>query len=164
MSTQYEALIERLYTALASHDGDAAAACYAPSATFTDPVFNDLTGAEPGAMWRMLAERSDDLQVELLEHGAEGNQGAAHWLARYTFSLTGRRILNDIESRFRFENGLIVEQHDSFSFYEWARQALGLPGILLGWTPILRATVRRRAREQLDEFVARDAERAASDS
>jgi ketosteroid isomerase-like protein len=158
VSTKNEALIERLYAALAARDGDAAAACYAPSATFTDPVFPDLEGGEPGAMWRMLAERSDDLQVELLEHGAEGDQGAAHWVARYTFSQTGRPILNDIESRFRFEDGLIVEQRDRFNFYEWARQALGPPGLLLGWTPIIRAAVRRRARGSLDEFMARSAQ------
>jgi ketosteroid isomerase-like protein len=155
LSTTNEALIERLYSALASRDGEAAAACYAPSATFTDPVFQDLQGAEPGAMWRMLAERSDDLQVELLEHGAEGNEGAAHWVARYTFSQTGRPVLNDIESRFRFEDGLIIEQRDRFSFYEWARQALGPPGLLLGWSPIIRGAVRRRARAGLDEFLAR---------
>ena len=118
-------------------------------------MFEELEGAEPGAMWRMLAERSDDLQVELLEHGAEGDQGAAHWLARYTFSQTGRPVLNDIESRFRFADGLIVEQRDTFGFYEWARQALGPPGLLLGWTPLMRAAVRRRARSSLEEFLAR---------
>jgi ketosteroid isomerase-like protein len=155
LPSRNEEIIERLYTALAARDGDAAAACYAPTATFTDPVFQDLQGAEPGAMWRMLAERSDDLQVELREHGAEGDVGAAHWLARYTFSQTGRPVLNDIESRFRFADGLIVEQRDKFSFYEWARQALGPAGLLLGWTPLMRAGVRRRARGSLEEFLAR---------
>jgi ketosteroid isomerase-like protein len=155
MATKYEALIERLYSAIAERDGDAAAACYAPSATFSDPVFRDLQGGEPGDMWRMLAERSKDLQVELLEHGAEGDQGAAHWVARYTFSATGRPILNDIESRFRFEDGLIAEQHDKFSFYQWARQALGPSGALLGWTPMMRAAIQRQARRSLDEFVAK---------
>jgi ketosteroid isomerase-like protein len=149
-----EALIERLYDALAVRDGAAAAACYAPSARFRDPVFDDLQGAEPGAMWRMLAERSKDLQIELLEHGAEGDQGAAHWVARYTFSETGRAVLNDIESRFRFADGLIAEQDDRFSLYGWARQALGPPGLALGWTPPMRAAIRRRARASLNEFMS----------
>src|SRR5262249_41117213 len=35
-------LIRRLYTAFASHDGPAMAACYAPDAHFSDPVFVDL--------------------------------------------------------------------------------------------------------------------------
>ena len=45
---------------------------------------------------------------------------------------------------------------DSFSFYAWARQALGPVGIALGWTPIVRGKVQREARAGLDEFVARD--------
>ena len=47
-------LIERFYDAFNRHDGDAMAACYAPGARFYDPVFQELRGEEPGAMWRML--------------------------------------------------------------------------------------------------------------
>ena len=39
----------------------------------------------------------------------------------------------------------------------WARQALGPPGLLLGWTPVIRTAVRRKARAGLDEFLAADA-------
>jgi hypothetical protein len=34
--------------------------------------------------------------------------------------------------------------------------ALGLPGLLLGWTPLVQSAVRRRARASLDDFLARD--------
>ena len=37
------------------------AACYTDDATFADPVFTDLQRQEPGAMWRMLTARSQDL-------------------------------------------------------------------------------------------------------
>ena len=60
-------LIERFYAAFGRRDGDAMAACYAPDASFSDPVFPGLKGSEPGAMWRMLTGRSEDLKVELLE-------------------------------------------------------------------------------------------------
>jgi uncharacterized protein len=150
-----ESLIERFYAAFAAKDGDAMAACYSPSATFSDPVFLGLRGHEAGAMWRMLTGRSGDLRIELLEHEDDGDRGSAHWMAHYTFGQTGRPVVNDVQASFHFADGLILEHTDRFGFYRWARQALGLPGLLLGWTPLLRASVRRRARAQLDEFMAR---------
>ena len=130
------------------------AACYAPDARFSDPVFPDLKGQEPGAMWRMLTRRADDLKLELLEHEADGDRGSARWVAHYTFTQTGRPVRNDVRASFRFAQGLIAEHRDDFDFHRWSRQALGTPGLLLGWTPILRASVRRRARAGLGEFMA----------
>ena len=148
-------LIDRFYAAFARHDGDAMAACYTADATFADPVFTDLSGQEPGAMWRMLTARSNDLQVELVDRAAAGDTGSAHWIARYTFGQTGRPVVNDVHSTFRFSNGLIAEQHDDFDLYRWTRQALGPMGVTLGWTPMVQGGVRRRARAGLDQFRAR---------
>jgi ketosteroid isomerase-like protein len=154
MAHPNDELIRRLYAAFADEDGEAMAACYAPDARFSDPVFTDLRGEEPGAMWRMLTGRSKDLEVKLSEYEATDGRGSAHWLADYTFS-TGRGVHNDVRAAFRFENGLITEHRDSFSFYAWARQALGPLGLALGWTPILRRKVQSQARAGLDEFLAR---------
>jgi ketosteroid isomerase-like protein len=149
-------LIERFYSAFARRDGDEMAASYAPDATFSDPVFGDLRGEEPGAMWRMLTSQADDLRIELLEHEADGDRGSAGWRAHYTFSQTGRPVVNDVRARFRFaSDGRIAEHVDEFSFHRWASQALGPPGMLLGWTPILRNSVRTRARGSLDRFMGR---------
>ncbi len=92
--------------------------------------------------------------MELVEHEADGDQGSARWVARYTFTQTGRPVRNDVRASFRFAGGLIAEHRDEFDFHRWSRQALGAPGLLLGWTPLLRASVRRRARAGLDEFLA----------
>jgi ketosteroid isomerase-like protein len=153
MANPNDALIERFYAAFARLDGDTMASCYAPDAHFSDPVFKDLRGIEPGAMWRMLTGRAEDLEVRLAEHEAVDDSGSAHWLADYTFR-TGRKVHNDIRAEFRFADGLIAEHRDSFSFYAWARQALGPAGLALGWTPILRGKVQREARAGLDEFLA----------
>jgi quinol monooxygenase YgiN/ketosteroid isomerase-like protein len=141
-----EGLIERFYAAFAQRDGAGMEACYAPDVTFTDPVFQKLEGPEAGAMWRMLTGRSKDLRIELLEHEADGVRGAAHWSAHYTYTQTGRPVVNDVHASFRFAGGLIAEHVDEFDLYRWQRQALGTTGILLGWTPIMRSTVRKRAR------------------
>ena len=94
--------------------------------------------------------RAEDLKVELAEHSADGDTGTAHWIATYTFS-TGRPVVNDIHARFRFRDGLIVDHQDSFSFWRWARQALGPPGMILGLPP-MNLLVRRRARGDLAKF------------
>jgi ketosteroid isomerase-like protein len=154
VTTANEALIERFYAAFAERNGAAMAACYAPEVSFSDPVFPDLHGEEAGAMWRMLTERATDLRIELLEREAGDERGSARWRAHYTFTQTGRPVVNDVRASFRFAGGLIVEHRDEFDFHRWARQALGPVGLVLGWTPMLRASVRRRARAGLEQFRA----------
>jgi ketosteroid isomerase-like protein len=154
MSDENRALIATLYEALDRADGDAMAACYAPDARFSDPVFPELRGERIGAMWRMLTSRSTDLEVDLVEHDAGPDSGTARWVATYTFTRTGRPVRNDVRAEFRFDGGRIAEHTDRFDFWAWSRQALGVPGVLLGWTPLLRASVRRSAGEELERFAA----------
>ena len=150
MAHPNDELLQRFYGAFARGDGDAMAACYAPGAHFQDPVFGDLTGEEAGAMWRMLTRTARDLKVELAEHDAR----SAHWIARYTFSATGRPVVNDVRATFRIEDDLIVDHVDRFSFWKWSRQALGPKGLLLGWTPVLRSKVGAQARKGLADYRA----------
>ena len=145
-------LIQRFYAAFAERRGDSMAACYAPGAHFSDPVFPDLNGEEPGQMWRMLTGASDDLRIELLEHEAGEEAGSARWQAHYTFTQTGRPVMNDVRATFRFADGLIADHRDDFDFHRWSRQALGLPGLLLGWTPIIRGAVQKKAAARLEDF------------
>ena len=159
MHTGDLALIDRFYEAFARRDGATMAACYAPGATFTDPAFGTLGAEDAGAMWRMLTERGEDLVVEVPERSATGGRGRAHWIARYTFSQTGRPVVNDVQAEFRFADGLIAEHTDHFSFWRWSRQALGPAGLALGWTPVLRAKVRSTALESLARFRADEARR-----
>ena len=148
------ALLDEFYAAFARLDGVAMAQCYAPDATFSDPVFVGLRGEQPGGMWRMLTSRAKDLTVDLVARDADETSGTAHWVAHYQFAQTGRPVVNDVQSRFRFVDGLIAEQVDEFDFHRWSRQALGLPGLLLGWTPMLRRSVQGKARAGLDKYLA----------
>src|SRR5688572_6465543 len=148
--------IERFYAAFDRRDGTAMAALYAPDGHFRDPVFGDLTGAEAGAMWRMLTRTARDLKVELPEHDAT----SAHRIPRYTFSATGLPVVNDVRATFRIEYHLIVDHVDEFSFWTWSRQALGTKGLLLGWTPFLRSKVGGTAKAGLDKYIAKERARA----
>jgi len=144
-------LVERFYTAFGQKDGHAMGTCYASDVHFSDPVFPDLRGPRAEAMWQMLTEAPGDLRIELLDHDADETSGSAHWRAHYVFSQTGRPVVNDVRAAFQFEDGLISAHRDEFDFHRWARQALGPTGLLLGWTPFLRAAVRRKAADRLEE-------------
>ena len=61
MAADGEALIREFYAAFARHDGAAMASLYAPDAEFSDPVFTDLRGDEPGLMWRMLTDGAEPI-------------------------------------------------------------------------------------------------------
>lgn len=144
-------LIERFYAAFARRDWAGMAACYHPEVHFSDEAF-DLHGADAGMMWRMLLTNGKDLTLEYSGIEADDRTGRAHWDARYTFSATGRKVLNRIDASFEFRDGLIVRHVDRFDFWTWSRQALGTPGLLLGWSGFLKSKVRAKAAAGLAAF------------
>ena len=145
-------LLNRFYSAFQRLDAKTMAACYAPDARFSDPVFPSLNGAEVGDMWRMLATRAKDFSLTFDSVEADAERGRAHWVATYLFSATGRTVVNDIQARFVFRDGLIAEHQDSFDLWRWSRQALGTKGLLLGWTPLVHNAVRKQAAQGLAAF------------
>ncbi|XVJ69462.1 MAG: nuclear transport factor 2 family protein [Rhizobacter sp.] len=147
-------LITRFYSAFANRDWAIMASCYHSEVHFTDPAF-DLHGTRAAQMWRMLCTQGKDLQLTFSAVQADDHVGSAHWDARYTFGKTGRRVSNRIDARFEFRDGLIVRHVDRFDFWRWSRQALGVPGALLGWSPFLQVQVKKQAACSLDSFVAK---------
>jgi ketosteroid isomerase-like protein len=152
---QHADLIRTFYAAFQRRDHAAMTLCYAPTATFSDPVFPNLRGPAVGAMWRMLCERGTDLRIEVSGIEADGAQGRARWEAWYTFSATHRPVHNIIHATFEFRDGLIRNHRDSFDLYRWSRQALGVKGLLFGWTPLVQNAIRTQAARSLDAFVRR---------
>ena len=137
-------LITRFYEAFSKRDGLTMAACYHPEASFQDGAFI-LKGEQVGHMWRMLCERGKDLTLTYSDVVADDTTGSAKWEANYTFSATKRPVNNLIESSFTFRDGLIYTQNDVFDFWRWSRQALGAPGLFLGWSSFLQNKVRAQA-------------------
>src|SRR5258705_6846995 len=153
----HESLVREFYARFAARDAEGMARCYHPDIFFSDPVFPALRGAEAGDMWRMLLSRAADLAVTLDEAAASADGGTARWTARYTFSRTGRPVVNHVAAMFAFRDGLIVRHYDNFSFWRWASQALGPAGKLLGWVAPLKWQVRRCAATSLERYRARSA-------
>ena len=155
MSHPNSALIQRFYEAFARRDAEAMSACYAADVRFSDPVFGELRGDEARDMWRMLTQRAQAFSLTFSDVEANEQSGGAHWVARYLFSQTGRTVVNRIEARFVFRDGLIAEHHDTFDLWRWSRQALGFKGVLLGWTPFVQRAIRAQARKGLDAYRAK---------
>lgn len=154
----HEALIREFYARFAARDAEGMARCYHPEVAFSDPVFPMLRGAEAGDMWRMLLSRAADLAVTLDEASGSEQGAEARWTARYTFTRTGRPVVNHVRGLFAFREGLIVRHYDSFSFWRWASQALGPAGLLLGWFAPLKWKVRKDAARSLATFQDRESE------
>lgn len=148
-------LITSFYYAFSKKDFEKMGSIYHEEATFKDPAF-ELKGKEIAAMWHMLCERGRDLEITFDGVKEDGDYVYAHWEAIYTFSATKRKVHNKIDARFKFEGEKVIEHIDTFSFWRWSSQALGAPGIVLGWTPLIRKRVREQANNTLTDFIAKN--------
>ncbi|MFI7693664.1 nuclear transport factor 2 family protein [Nonomuraea sp. NPDC049655] len=156
MNDRHVALISAFYDALGRADFAAMERCYHPEISFGDPIFQEVEGRDRVmAMWRLQLGVRDGLRSGYRDVQADEFSGSAHWTASYTFSSTGRTVVNEIDALFRFEDDLIVRHHDEFDFRRWSRMALGRPqGLLFGWTPMWRKTIRDRATQELASLVS----------
>jgi hypothetical protein len=118
-------------------------------------VFLSLNANEVKAMWEMFCVKGKDLKIEFKYVSANEKTASAEWMAVYSFSATGRKVVNRIKSNFIIEQGKIAKHTDQFNFYDWAKQALGISGLLLGWTDFVKIKVRAAAMKNLDDYMNR---------
>jgi ketosteroid isomerase-like protein len=152
-------LLQRLFSSLNQHDHKTMAACYHSQATFTDIAF-DLRGRQQiHAMWHMICQPGDhksDIHAMFNVVRADDQRGWVNLVDDYTFSSTGRKVTNVIDSYFCFEEGLIVKQHDFCDARAWASMAVGgLSGLLAAQFHFLRSL---KARQMLNKFVEKHSE------
>ena len=147
-------IIQTFYEAFARHDAEAMAACYHDDVTFSDPAFGTLKGERARNMWRMLvaSQKGKDFVVTFSNIEEGETRGSANWEAKYNFSQTGRRVHNKISAQFKLKDGKIIEHHDSFPLHRWSRQALGTPGLLMGWTGFFRKKLQAKTNRLLSKF------------
>lgn len=153
LMTSNEQLITKFYTCFQNKDYKGMQDCYAGHAEFCDAAFTNLDGKQVRAMWEMLIKNGKDLKMTFGNVKGDVTGGNAEWTAVYTFSRTGNKVTNNINARFEIENGKIVQHTDSFTFYTWAKQAFGMTGLLIGWTPFFQNKVRATAMESLAKFM-----------
>lgn len=159
-----EAAVAAFYAAFARLEPPAMAPLYADAVQFRDEAFNLSGRAATMAMWSMLCDGvrgqgAAGRAVWRLEASAIRRDPAdaravlAHWDVDYLFGPAQRRVHNRIDARFVFDaSGRVVEHVDRFDFWRWSRQAVGLPGLLLGWSPWLKGKVATQAGRQLERY------------
>jgi hypothetical protein len=147
-------LLACFFRCLQQSDADRLAECYHPQATHWDPVYGELRGSATLEMWRMLCAQGERLTVEVRDVWADYERGSARWVIGYEFPPTRRGIRVEVDTRFRFRGGLIVDQRDSFDPRRWATMALGRKGRLLGWVGPVQTAVRRKASRELETFIS----------
>ena len=148
-----EQLIKNFYTSFQKKDYKGMQVCYSEKVIFNDPVFKNLDYQGVNGMWEMLLSRGKDLKITFDGVSADDTEGKGHWIAEYTFSPTGNKVINDIQASFEFENGLIVRHTDRFDLYKWSRQAFGFQGMLFGWTGYFQNKVQATAGKNLKRFL-----------
>jgi len=151
--TTNEELINTFYTAFQKGDYKTMQACYHDEAIFSDPVFNNLNANQVRSMWEMFCVKSKDLNISFSNVSADDSTGRAEWIATYPFSKTGNKVTNHISARFIFKDGKIIKHTDTFSFYKWASQALGMKGTLLGWTGFVKKKVQSAGLKSLNDYM-----------
>ncbi len=143
----------RFYGALAARDWRTVGALYADEAVFSDAVFTHLNAVQVRAMWHMLLTGGKDLAVVYEVLKDTPTEAQVCWTATYTFSRTGRKVVNVITGTLQLREGKVIKHVDEFDFHRWARQALGPMGWLLGGLGGFRARVQAGAMARLEGFM-----------
>ncbi|MBK8712214.1 MAG: nuclear transport factor 2 family protein [Niastella sp.] len=149
-----EELVAKFYTAFQKLDYRAMNNCYSEEIVFFDPVFELLRGNQVRMMWKMLCISAKDLSIQFDDVIDRGDgYYTCNWIAQYTFSKTGRQVINRVKAHMKIENGKITEHSDGFSLHKWTGQALGLPGKLFGWNRFFQRRIKNNARAKLLAFI-----------
>ncbi len=147
-------LIEKFYTAFQQLDAATMNSCYSDEIVFFDPVFGLLKEEEAKCMWEMLCKNAKNFS---LMYGnittLDEEYSTCDWMAKYTFSATGKTVINKVKANMRFTDGKIIEHSDAFSVHQWSKQAFGVVGILLGWNTIFQNKIKNKAKKNLLQFM-----------
>lgn len=152
--TNRDQLINNFYSSFQKLDPRGMTDCYSDDIVFFDPAFGLLRGDEAKCMWEMLCRNARDFSLTYgnIQHLDE-EYSTCDWVATYTFSKTGRKVVNKIKANMRFAGGKIVEHSDAFSLHKWASQAMGFVGWLLGWNRFFQRKIQNGARKNLVRFM-----------
>jgi ketosteroid isomerase-like protein len=147
-------IIDKFYAAFQKLDAAGMNSCYSDDIVFSDPVFGLLRGDQVRSMWEMLCQNAKDFELtwsKSIQLDKEYN--TCEWVASYTFSKTGRKVVNRIKAHMRFADGKIIEHSDAFSLHAWSKQAFGFSGWLLGWSSFYQNKIKIQARKNLLKYI-----------
>jgi ketosteroid isomerase-like protein len=154
--TTHADIISKFYTAFQKLDYQAMNSCYSDNIIFNDPAFGMLHGEEAKAMWEMLCTKAKDFSLTYSNiQSLDEEYATCDWVATYTFSQTGNKVVNHIKAFMKLKEGKIIEHSDAFRLSKWAAQALGWKGVLFGWMGWMQRKIKKSARVNLEKFMAK---------
>ena len=154
--TNHEELIHNFYSSFQKLDYGGMNSCYSDDIVFFDPAFGLLHGDEAKGMWEMLCKNAKNFSLTFgnIQY-LDDEYSTCDWVASYTFSKTGRKVVNKIKANMRFADGKIAEHSDAFSLHKWSSQALGFSGWLLGWNSFFQRKIKNGAKKNLMKFMSK---------
>ncbi len=149
---EVQTFLENFYDAFSRRDAKTMAAMYHEKASFSDPAFPDIRGQRIGMMWKMMLGNAKNFSLTYKVLFADERKAQVEWQAKYLYA--GKKsVTNNVLSTLSIWDGLIVRQVDEFDFAKWAKQALGITGMLAGNTEWLRRKVQQTASDKLDTYI-----------
>ena len=147
-------IVNRFYEAFSKRDFRTMNDCYSDDIVFFDPVFQLIKGDQVKKMWDMLCRQAKDFELSYQNPVAIDHEYiTCEWEATYTFSKTGKKVVNKVKAFMRIADGKIIEHSDGFSLHKWSMQAMGFSGWLLGWNRFYQHRIQQGAREKLLKYI-----------
>ena len=149
-------VLERFYDAFTAGDAAAMTSCYDEQVVFKDPAFGTLKGERARHMWHMLLSKkgaAPTVRYTVLHE--TDSQGTVEWIAFYNYGVKQRPVINKVTATFVLLDGKILQHTDHFNLWNWSKQALGIPGYLLGWSDFFRSKIQKKTNLMLDQYTAR---------
>jgi hypothetical protein len=108
-------------------------------------------------MWEMLCKNAKDFSLTFSNiQSLDEEYTTCNWVATYTFSKTGNKVVNNIKAFMKLKDGKIIEHSDAFRLSTWIGQALGWKGKLFGWMGWMKRKVQKGARTNLVKFIEKN--------
>ena len=103
---------------------------------------------------QLLGRAKGNIKIKFQDVDATDHEGSAYWIATYPFGDKKRIVENHVKAKFEFKDGKISRHVDTFDFWKWSRMAMGLPGVLLGWTSFMKNKVQSTTSENLKKYMS----------
>lgn len=151
MENNQKEILNQFYNAFSHGDYKRMNSFYHPEATFEDPAFGKLSSTEAKAMWKMLLSTKEESKFKV--EFTIIDESEATWKASYLFGKSKNQVINNVTSTFEFKDGLIIKHEDDFNLWKWTKQALGISGMLLGWSNFMKNKIQQTTKKRLTEFI-----------
>jgi Catalase/SnoaL-like domain len=162
-----EEVIKKLYDGLKAGNFNEMKTCYESKVKFSDVAFNLKGIDDVCAMWEMLCTREDEIGVSVSNIKADEKTGTADWVADYLYPDRSEkpdkqsRIVNKIKATFIFNDGKIIEHHDTCDTVKLAEMVLGPKGKIIGRIPfIFPFLLSKKLNKMLETFKMQKAKEA----